>query len=203
MEFNENLTNEGAGETTIAPIQSSQPLPLSPLRKLLIIEYALIIALCLLNIYLYRFLIINQLKEWKIWKLPETLTELYFTEHLSLPSTFDELGVDQKVRFKFTVHNLEYKVMEYKYEVWAYTVDENTIKEITESSGQNNENNNTIPEAIDKETLLEQGQVQLIHGGYKTIQIAASLPNQQKRTRIAIRLKDQNQEIHFWIDKSN
>lgn len=49
-------------------------------------------------------------------KQPETFTELYFTDHLSLPKQI-KLGVPYS--FKFTVHNLEYQDFTYVYEVTA------------------------------------------------------------------------------------
>lgn len=52
-------------------------------------------------------------------KQPETFTELYFTDHLSLPKQIKQ-GVPY--HFEFTVHNLEYKDFTYVYEVTADTL---------------------------------------------------------------------------------
>ena len=46
---------------------------------------------------------------------PETFTELYFENHLSLPK---EVTLFKEYNFKFTIHNLENKDMEYPYEVY-------------------------------------------------------------------------------------
>ena len=46
---------------------------------------------------------------------PETFTELYFEDHLPLPS---KVIYYQENNFKFTIHNLENQDMEYPYEVY-------------------------------------------------------------------------------------
>ncbi len=43
-------------------------------------------------------------------KKPETFTELYFEDHLSLPK---EIILFKENNFKFTIHNLENKDMDY------------------------------------------------------------------------------------------
>ena len=48
-------------------------------------------------------------------KIPETFTELYFEDHLSLPK---EITLFKENNFKFTIHNLENKDMLYPYEVY-------------------------------------------------------------------------------------
>jgi len=44
----------------------------------------------------------------------EPLTELYFTNHTSLPS---EAEVNSTYDFAFTIHNLEYQTMTYQYSI--------------------------------------------------------------------------------------
>jgi len=46
---------------------------------------------------------------------PETFTELYFEDHLFLPS---KITLFKENNFKFTIHNLENKDIEYPYEVY-------------------------------------------------------------------------------------
>ena len=46
---------------------------------------------------------------------PETFTELYFEDHLSLPGN---IILFKENSFKFTIHNIENKDMKYPYEVY-------------------------------------------------------------------------------------
>ena len=61
---------------------------------------------------------------------PETFTELYFEDHLSLPN---KVTLFKENNFKFTIHNLENKDMEYPYEVYIdvngekYMIDKSSI----------------------------------------------------------------------------
>lgn len=47
----------------------------------------------------------------------EPLTELYFEEHTSLPKS---VALNETVKFKFTIRNLEYQKMRYFYNVSAF-----------------------------------------------------------------------------------
>ena len=64
-------------------------------------------------------LFLKDFSELAFSKKPETFTELYFTDHLSLPKQIKQ-GVPYY--FEFTVHNLEYKDFTYVYEVTADTL---------------------------------------------------------------------------------
>lgn len=102
---------------------------------------------------------------------PETLTELYFENHLKLPAY---LNNTKPYTFSFTIHNLEYKTMTYHYQVTA--------------------------EASDSATVWDDGTVTIPHDVKQTIteSVADKLPAQ--RTKVVINLVDQNQPIHFWMD---
>ncbi len=56
----------------------------------------------------------RQMHRWKLLPEPERLTELYFTNPNSLPKTYVP-GQSQPV--SFTVHNLEYRHTNYKYQI--------------------------------------------------------------------------------------
>ena len=67
---------------------------------------------------------------------PETFTELYFEDHLSLSN---KVTLFKKNNFKFTIHNLENKDMEYPYEVY---IDVNGEKQMIDKNSvliKNNE----------------------------------------------------------------
>lgn len=56
----------------------------------------------------------RQLHTWKLLPEPERLTELYFTDHTKLPAKYTP-GETQTV--SFTIHNLEYRTVDYKYRI--------------------------------------------------------------------------------------
>lgn len=58
--------------------------------------------------------ITHQLRTWKLLPEPERLTELYFSNHAKLPTTYTT-GQTQTV--DFAIHNLEYRTVDYKYRI--------------------------------------------------------------------------------------
>ena len=101
---------------------------------------------------------------------PETFTELYFENHLSLP---DKVTLFKENNFKFTIHNLENKDMEYPYEVY---IDVNREKQM-----------------IDKSSVL------IKNNEYKTISEEFTITIPIKRVKVAINLISKNQQMHFWM----
>jgi uncharacterized membrane protein len=104
-------------------------------------------------------------------KKPETFTELYFKDHINLPG---KIEVGKKQSFSFTIHNLEYKNMTYRYEVKA--IDDNT--DLTVYSGSDT----------------------LSHDEYKTIDGSYTVATASGRMKIEVLLPDQNQAIHYWLE---
>ena len=102
---------------------------------------------------------------------PETFTELYFENHLSLPSTII-YGEDNK--FKFTLHNLENKDMNYTYEVY---INLNGEKQI-----------------------IDQSSVFVKSGEYKTIDEDFTISLPTARVEVIANLINKNQQIDFWIE---
>ena len=100
----------------------------------------------------------------------ETFTELYFEDHLYLP---DKVTLFKENNFKFTIHNLENKDMEYPYEVY---IDVNREKQM-----------------IDKDSVL------IKNNEYKTISEAFTITVPMQRAKVAINLISKNQQIHFWM----
>ena len=103
-------------------------------------------------------------------KIPETFTELYFEEHLTLPK---EITLFKENNFKFTIHNLENKDMLYPYEVYI------------EVNGER--------QPIDKSSVL------IKNNEYKTITQSFTITTPMQRAKIVVNLIDKNQEIHFWM----
>jgi hypothetical protein len=101
---------------------------------------------------------------------PETFTELYFEDHLYLP---DKINLSEENNFKFTIHNLENKDMEYPYEVY---IDINGGKQI-----------------IDKNSVLIKSN------NYKTIKENFIITIPLQRFRVVVNLINKNQEIDFWM----
>ena len=101
---------------------------------------------------------------------PETFTELYFEDHLSLPN---KVTLFKENNFKFTIHNLENKDMEYPYEVY---IDVNREKQM-----------------IDKSSVL------IKNNEYKTISEAFAITVPIQRAKVVVNLISKNQQIHFWM----
>jgi hypothetical protein len=101
---------------------------------------------------------------------PETFTELYFENHLSLPK---EITLFEENNFKFTIHNLENKDMEYPYEVY---IDVNGEKQ-----------------SIDKSS------VSIKNNEFKTITENFTITTPIKRAEVVVNLTSKNQQIDFWM----
>jgi hypothetical protein len=94
---------------------------------------------------------------------PETFTELYFENHLSLPS---KIAYYKENDFKFTIHNLENKDMEYPYEVY---MDINGEKQM-----------------IDKSSIL------IKNNEYKTITEDFTITIPMQRVKVVVNLINKN-----------
>jgi hypothetical protein len=129
-----------------------------------------VIILCTTLISVNKQQIINQMNNWKLLPEPETFTELYFDNHLKLPST---VKINTLQTFSFTIHNEEYKTVTYPYEVY-----------ITGSNGQQ---------------LIDLKSVTLDQDHYKTIKETFSVTKPIKREEVIVKLTSLNQQIDFWI----
>jgi hypothetical protein len=103
-------------------------------------------------------------------KIPETFTELYFGDHLSLPK---EITLFKENNFKFTIHNLENKDMEYPYEVY---IDVNGEKQ-----------------------LIDKSSVSIKNNEYVTITENFIITTVMQRAKVVINLIDKDQQLHFWM----
>ena len=103
---------------------------------------------------------------------PETFTELYFENHLDLPKT---VKPKTPYTFTFTVHNVEYKDMEYSYVVYL--------------------------QRDDQKIVIDQGSLNLRKDGSQSVKENFG-PLKNIRSKIVVELTNQNQQIDFWLDKS-
>ena len=101
---------------------------------------------------------------------PETFTELYFEDHTNLPKTIKK---DEKYSFIFTIHNVEYKDIEYSYVVYLQTNDQKTI--------------------------LDQGKFNLKDNEFKSVKEDFTLL-ENLRSKIVVEIINKNQNISFWMD---
>lgn len=106
---------------------------------------------------------------------PETFTELYLEDHTNLPKSNQ---VKNPEWFKFTVHNLEYKTMNYPFEVYIEDIDGN-------------------------KAVIMKDIFKLNHDEYKTIPVYYELLYPIERGKVVVNLIDKDQAVHFWIGKSN
>ncbi len=116
--------------------------------------------------------VVDFLNKNKLLPQPEPFTELYFEDHLNLPKT---LEATEEANFKFTVHNLEHKPMDYLYSVNAI--------------------------ASDSSRLIKQGEFRLLHDEYATFQETVSTAEAKQRTKINVSLDNLDQSIHFWVNE--
>jgi uncharacterized protein YdeI (BOF family) len=101
----------------------------------------------------------------------EPLTESYFENHTQLPSN---ITPNETYFFSFTVHNLEYRDMDYRYNV-TYTVG-NISRQISE----------------DKFSLKDNASI--------TIPVSFMIPEHFNRTKVEVNLT--NMTIHFWATEN-
>ncbi|HSW96455.1 MAG TPA: hypothetical protein VLF89_01380 [Candidatus Saccharimonadales bacterium] len=113
-----------------------------------------------------------ELYAWNIIPKPESFTELYFENHENLPF---EILPQQNYTFAFTIHNLEYKNMNYSYDVYLVT-------------------NN-------KKVSLQKGNISLHQNQKQTIPVQFSTASALPKSKIIVDLPRKNQAIDFWINE--
>lgn len=148
------------------------------IRIVLVLLIICLIAVLVCLIILGSFLIVNHVPSVKeVFVLattikPETFTELYFEDHLSLPN---KIVLYEKNSFKFTIHNLENKDMEYSYEIY---IDINGEKKV-----------------------IDESSVLIKSNGYKTITVNYTITIPVQRAKVIVNLIGKDQQIHFWIEE--
>jgi hypothetical protein len=117
----------------------------------------------------------RQMNEWKLLPQPERLTELYFTHPNSLPGTYT---AGQTLPVDFTVHNIEYKTENYKYQI---------IEDA---------NNST------KGLLLASGSFTLKQNQYKFPALSVTPANLGPKVQIIVNLSNVNELVDYWVNGS-
>lgn len=120
--------------------------------------------------------IVNQLNSWKLLPEPEKLTELYFTKPNSLPTTYVP---NQKQSINFTVHNLEYQTMTYKYAIVEESQDGKQVKTLDLNS-----------------FTIDQNQ-------YQSVSFTGPLANLGSKAKVVIELPTVNESIDYLLTRSN
>jgi uncharacterized membrane protein len=131
-----------------------------------------------------RQAIYDQLYDWELIPRPERLTELYFTDHTNLPTTYKP---DETQIVKFTVRNLEYRDTDYTYAVTVQN--ENSEEPLNRVSGS----------------------FKLAHEQLQNIEAPITITAKGPRARVIVTiyyqgikfgeddLSDQEQSIHYWV----
>jgi len=133
----------------------------------------LLIVVCFVAVGIFQLVKYDSVKKAIILattKEPQTFMELYFENHLSLPG---KVTLFEENNFKFTIHNLENKDMEYPYEVY---IDTNGEKQIISMDS----------------VLIEDNE-------YKTITVDFTITIPIPRSRVVVNLINKNEQIRFWI----
>ncbi len=112
--------------------------------------------------------------QWQLFQQPERLSELYFTDHTKLPTTYQP---GTAYPLAFTVRNLENKTTTYTYEV---------LQQAENSPGT---------------TLLKTDAFELASGDSHTETVAINYIDAGQRSRIIIHLTSQNQTIQYWVSR--
>jgi len=133
----------------------------------------LLVVVCFIAVGIFQLFKYNSVKNaitLATTKEPQTFTELYFENHLSLP---DKVTLFEENNFEFTIHNLENKDMEYPYEVYIDT--------------------NGEKQAISMDSVLIEANE------YKTITVDFTITIPIPRSRVVVNLINKNEQISFWI----
>ncbi|HEV2412373.1 MAG TPA: hypothetical protein VGS28_01045 [Candidatus Saccharimonadales bacterium] len=116
----------------------------------------------------------NQLNDWKLLPQPERLTELYFSNPNSLPSTYK---ANQTQNIAFTTHNLEYHREDYHYT-------------ITETGADH------------KSSVLGSGAFELAQNQYEHKSQPVSLTDLGSRVQVTISLTNFNESVDYLLNRS-
>jgi hypothetical protein len=126
----------------------------------------------------------------------EPLTEVYFENHTSLPST---ISLYKTYNYSFTIHDLEYQQMGYNYTVNAY--DENDTLLYQMDSG------NVVLDDNQTTTIFENFSVREYFGRMK-IQVDVKkddlgiVPDFKKKLWWPDPNYPKEIDIHFWVDQA-
>lgn len=109
-----------------------------------------------------------QLNDWKLLPRPEKLTELYFTHPNNLPQKYTPGDVQE---VNFTVHNLEYKTVNYQFVI------------VEQTNGGN------------QSAVLSSGNFKLKQNQYKKLTQYVNTPDLGKNIKLTVKLTNVNESI--------
>ncbi len=126
-------------------------------------------------------------------KKSETLTELYFQDHLSLPG---KVIPNHQYSFAFTIHNLEHKDMDYPYEIY---IDQDGEKQYIDKNAVSIKDNETITiqQAFILSEPITRAKVVVELIDKQSLKLGEPVPS----GKVGINNTDNNQKIDFWIEK--
>jgi hypothetical protein len=138
--------------------------------------YGIVLLMALIFISLgiiFKQPLTRQLVSWKLLAQPASLTELYFTDHLHLPTTYIP---NHSQSFAFTVHNLERQTTSYHYQI------------IVQSTTGN-------------EKPLASGVFTLANDQSLSVPIKIQPLDMGDRAKIIVKLSSRNQTISYWVTR--
>jgi hypothetical protein len=151
------------------PVQAKKPLDHKPNFAQLAVKSLILAVFIGLATYSIFYTWSSTLATSKVQ--PETFTELYFENSTQLPS---QVVPKHPYAFQFTLHNLESKNMEYRYEVYL--------------------------EAGNNKLVFDKGTVFVKENNYKTIQERFVSASVLPKSAIVVDLTNKNQQIDFLIE---
>lgn len=139
---------------------------------IIFINTALVLCIIFFMIF-FRVKIITSLIYLGLIPQPEKYTELYFEDNEKLPALLST----SPQSFRFTIHNLEYKIMQYPYSVYI-------------QSGNNTQQ-------IDTQTvILGKNQYKTITENYTPATTSA------QQSKVIVLLKNKHEQIDFLLSNS-
>lgn len=118
----------------------------------------------------------DQLNSWKLLPEPQKLTELYFNSPNKLPDIYVP---GQSETLGFTVHNLEYKNVNYSYQVVERSLNSN------------------------KSINLVKGTFDLEQNDYKSVNLSLVPVNVGSKAEITVKLTNVNESIDYLLDRGD
>jgi hypothetical protein len=160
--------------------------------------------ICLIIIFIYtlvavgavinnRKTLINYLTNQNLLPKPEKLTELYFQEHLTLPS---KVSTNKQYSFAFTINNMEHKDMDYPYEI--YILQDGKKHNLNKNAVSVKDNEAvTIQQSFILSEPINRAKVVVELTNQKSIALGEPVPSGE----VGINNAENTQQIDFWIEK--
>ena len=122
--------------------------------------------------YEHKADIYAQLNDWKLIPQSEHFTELYFNDHVNLPS---QISKGQQVSFSFVIHDLEGRGTNYPYTVYFESQDGQITK-------------------------IEDNSIELADGESRTINESYTAQSDNNSGKVVVGLTEKQQSIDFLLN---